>query len=608
MKQSLLLSVAMVFCISVTAQSLAPEQQAPLFEHMLEVNAEWAHMAVTSALQTPTSFTNDNARISMHLELVEAHLRSNTPTGLSTEQLENRSIQLDLLNAYWKEGRFPINLYHSVRQPYFIDHLNTACAVGHLMRESGYEDVAELVHENMNYAYVREIPYQELAEWASEHGFTVDELAWVQPGYPPQTSWSSFGTGTDGEVSAVLADQANNLVYVAGQFTTADGVACSNVGKWNGTTFEPLGAGLAGYTYDMIIFDGELYAAGEYNGSLSDLARWDGSQWQYQMVFEGKAAIIHDLYELDGELYAAGGAAGFAGYSWYVSKLENGDWSWVGGVFDEPVLALGEHDGQLAAGGAFTWNYFMNGSPMAHVAVLQGAAWQQLGDGLDATVHTLQTLGDMLFAGGEMGLDSLASTFGLAYLASGSSSWTGAINPIDYGSFLGEKQVNTLCEIGGELYVGGAFNVGGMLGVYGQNIAHWDSDFNYLSPLAVNDNKVLAVDGLNSSLIMGGLFTSANFTVANHIARTEVSTSITELHKSPFLIRTGVEELQVEYNGNASNVGFRLLDLQGKTIWDGRPLTYGLNRFDVSQLATGAYVLDLREDERSTYSEKVVIQ
>ena len=26
-----------------------------------------------------------------------------------------------------------------------------------------------------------------MADWANAHGFTADRLAWIQPGYPPQT-------------------------------------------------------------------------------------------------------------------------------------------------------------------------------------------------------------------------------------------------------------------------------------------------------------------------------------------------------------------------------------------------------------------------------------
>ena len=120
MKKLFLFAFAIVFTLTTHAQ-LAFNQPAPLIEHMADVNKEWLnYQGPITAMLEPVSFFNENERIAKHLELVEAHLRTRAPKGLNNEQAQERAEGLDALNLYWREGRFPINLFHSVRQPYFI--------------------------------------------------------------------------------------------------------------------------------------------------------------------------------------------------------------------------------------------------------------------------------------------------------------------------------------------------------------------------------------------------------------------------------------------------------------------------------------------------------
>ena len=123
--------------------------------------------------------------IQMHLSLVEQKLRDKKTDHLSTEQKANRLKCLDILNQYWTKGVFPQNIYHAKRTPYFIDHLGTACAVGQLIIETGYKDFAIKISTENNYGYIKELneKYPEVKQWADKFGFTVSELAWIQPTY-----------------------------------------------------------------------------------------------------------------------------------------------------------------------------------------------------------------------------------------------------------------------------------------------------------------------------------------------------------------------------------------------------------------------------------------
>lgn len=126
----------------------------------------------------------EQARIRMHLSHVETILRARDTSQLTPAQQAARAEHLDALHAYWVEGRFPINEQRAEEYlPIFIDERQTACAVGHLMIEDGAGELAERLHQEENYAYVVDMQTEGLADWAAGSGFTVEELAMIQPSY-----------------------------------------------------------------------------------------------------------------------------------------------------------------------------------------------------------------------------------------------------------------------------------------------------------------------------------------------------------------------------------------------------------------------------------------
>jgi hypothetical protein len=69
------------------------------------------------------------------------------------------------------------------RSPVFIDDAGTYCAVGQLIKETGYQAFAQEVSEENNYGYILDMNYTELDKWARVQGFLKEELAWIQPCY-----------------------------------------------------------------------------------------------------------------------------------------------------------------------------------------------------------------------------------------------------------------------------------------------------------------------------------------------------------------------------------------------------------------------------------------
>jgi hypothetical protein len=183
----MLRSTCLLFTLSVTGiatAQLGPHTPATPVEHLLEVNMHWTTMdPVVSDNVRSVQFTSEAERITEHLHRVREHLSKQIPKGLVPNALIHRRALLDTLDAYAGRGLFPVNNVVPGRSPVFIDELGTACAVGYLMIASGHADIAERIQHDMNLAYVHDIALPEMSTWAATHGFTAEELAWIQPTY-----------------------------------------------------------------------------------------------------------------------------------------------------------------------------------------------------------------------------------------------------------------------------------------------------------------------------------------------------------------------------------------------------------------------------------------
>ena len=175
-----------------TLRGIAPQRSATLWDHLVEVNVQWeSQITDRSPYLQEIAFGDETERIRMHLLLV-SHLLGERDHDLNADTQAQRTALLKELKQYALEGRFPLNHSLEQRTPFFIDHQGTACAVGHLLRQSGHGAFANLVREQGNNAYVLDMEYPQLSAWASNYGFTAEELAWIQPGYPMTEPVSNF--------------------------------------------------------------------------------------------------------------------------------------------------------------------------------------------------------------------------------------------------------------------------------------------------------------------------------------------------------------------------------------------------------------------------------
>ncbi|MCB9170419.1 MAG: T9SS type A sorting domain-containing protein [Flavobacteriales bacterium] len=584
---------------------LAPQQDAPLARHLLEVNAQWAvRDPEPEGGKQNVHFANDAERIAAHLHRVRAYLYTHTPEGLSATQLQQRTQLLNDLERYADRGLFPQNEVLPFRNPVFIDPRHTACAVGQLMIESGDRALAERISGAMNLAYVSEILADprftsDVAAWATTHGFTAEDLAWIQPAYAPPTLWTDMGGGTDTTVTCLLNDGQGNL-YLAGTFTQAGGAAMNGVARWAGGQYLAMGTGINGTPKDMVIVGQDLLVAGQFQGGLSDLARWNGLGWSYETVELGMDPHLNDLFVMNGELYVAGNASGFAGITHQVMHWNGAVWEPVGDPLNDVIHTLGQHDGRLVAAGAFTEIGQFGGTPCAHVAELVNGQWQQLADGLPDEVFALHDRNGMLMAGGML-FDGTNNGFGLSLLPAGGSQWNAPLYA--NWSSLGNNSAVPSAVLGfgehdGTVYFCGNFNAYGPgLNDSGTQIARFLDGTQDVEGLAwVNGDRVHAVASFDGRLVIGGTFSGTNATLANNIATSDLGLGVAgtdawgaDLAVAP---NPAVDKITVQRD-QEGRAHVEVVDAAGRTVIPARTFTGRTARLDISDLPAGTYWLRL---------------
>lgn len=152
-----------------------------------------------------------------------------------------------------------------------------------------------------------------LAAGAAHHG-----SARVAADCAGEGRWIALGGGTNGQVRSVVTfDDGHGLAtFAAGEFTTAGGLPCARIARWDGSSWSPVGDGFDGPVHSLVVHDDgqgpSLYAGGAFNHSgqtpVGRVARWTGSQWE--PVGDGFDNVVHVLASVSSDglagLYAGG--------------------------------------------------------------------------------------------------------------------------------------------------------------------------------------------------------------------------------------------------------------------------------------------------------------
>jgi hypothetical protein len=348
------------------------------------------------------------------------------------------------------------------------------------------------------------------------------------------STWTALGDGTDGVVRAIAI--SGQSVYVGGAFTNAGGVAAKRVARWNGSSWSPLGAGLNSDNdfapIHAVVSDAfGLIMGGDFTTAdgtqATNLARWDGKAWSpvgsaapdvvtallisgnklYTGSDAGNVSIwdgnswadlgmgtgsnLRSLAMVGTNLYAGRAGGGVSGRA--ICRWDGGQWVNLGrGVysFHDSVYALTTHGTNLYVGGSFE---FAGNFTALCIARWNGYEWSTLGQGMDVDVRAMAVSGQNMYAsGGSSGM------YGYVRLGK----WDGT-NWTTLGNGIRNGYVRALAVSGSNVYAGGTFN--GVDNASARYIAHWDGeqwhamvgDTNSATPLVGGRPHAIAIDGAN---------------------------------------------------------------------------------------------------------------
>jgi len=573
------------------------------FLRLCEVNKEWVkqpekHIAIEK--MTSAAPTNFNEWIALHLQLVEITLRHRNTDHLSVSQISNRTALLDKLQQYHQAGVFPINDYLPFKNPIFIDRKGTHCAVGYLMQQSGAESLAQQIDSEQKYAYVHEIKVGGVAEWAAINGFTVDELAWIQPGYPVQSQAKDMEGGLNGTVNAIAIDPINQTVYAGGDFTqSTKGVACQNIAAYisgfAGFDWISIGGNLNGAVHALLIHNNKLYVGGAFtsvNGQAANhIAVYDllNSQWQ---SIGGLDSTVKALAIYNDDIYAGGDFTGF------VAKWNGATWQEItqGFLYGNGVRTLEVFDNKLIIGGDFE---LATGALRKHVASYDGTQMGMVGMG------TITPVNDFTIRNGKLvaGCDVVSGNDTCALAEFDNNDWQILLrsNTFIGAEFVGIK-INSIQAYNDKIIAGGEFTCGSMM-TYGNNLMTFSQTlfdttlYTSCEPLTLLNAPINQVLLHGNQLYFGGEFATNLSDTLNHIAYLNMDpTSIPKVEPNAAKLivypNPTSDALMIE---NKNIQAIELIDAQGKIVLRHASYKSG-ERINVKGLAAGVYLLRAKAD------------
>jgi PKD repeat protein len=304
--------------------------------------------------------------------------------------------------------------------------------------------------------------------------------------------WQPLDASLGYRCSKVFVDTATNNLYAAGYFTSASGITANRIAMWDGTSWSTLGAGFNGTTFDITVYNGELYVVGAFTTPVSFLAKWDGTSWV--SVGGGIDYIAVELAVINNELHVGGSFTHAGGVTANrIAKWDGTSWSTYGIGLPTTVQEILEYNGEVITTGSF----YGSGTNMAQgIARWNGTEWVNLGGSTNGNVYAthVDTATNELYIGGNFGM--AGSTLALAIAKWDGTNWS-AIVDIPGG------QVNDITQYGGDLIVGGEFTIAN--GGAGDYLLRWDGSS--FSQMGTDLNSlVVDLEIYNDQLTVAGAF------------------------------------------------------------------------------------------------------
>ncbi|MBA3649450.1 MAG: T9SS type A sorting domain-containing protein [Chitinophagales bacterium] len=410
-----------------------------------------------------------------------------------------------------------------------------------------------------------------------------------------------IGSGIVGAyINTMVFDSTHNYLYVGGNFSYAGDNPANSIAFWDGTEWNSLeiDTNYEGEYTKLLNYDDTILIADPFGRILK---LYDTSIVGRVSSLNGK---IRDLIVYNGELYACGDF--ISDYDDHplnkIARWNGEKWQSLGiGIQGQYITSMNIYNGNLIVGGIFDK---AGDSSMNNIAGWDGKNWFSLGKGITwtqstAVVSAIEIYKNELYAGGVF--DSAGNRF-----AKNIAKWNGANWDSVGAGLLGG--VLSLLFKDSSLYVGGGFRT---YGVYiGNRVARWDGNHWFDLDLSTS-GTVHDLIPFKGSVIAGGNFTNTNDgKTVNNIA--EYSTITNTNYISPkaakFYIypNPATDQLHIEAT-NIHNATVNILNLFGHVVLKQQ---FSDNAsIDISNLPKGMYLINIRDEKGNVLqTEKVVKQ
>jgi hypothetical protein len=343
--------------------------------------------------------------------------------------------------------------------------------------------------------------------------------------------WHALGDGVGGRTgfdyyAVNTVEVYNGELIAGGHFETVGGAPANGIARWNGTSWAPLGAGIAGgeypTVYDMTVLDGQLIVGGIFTTAggqaASSIARWDGANWfalgaGVHGAIQGFPAAVFTLQDFGEAIFVGGVFTGAGGQGANcIARWNGSSWAGLGTGIDyvggfPVVAALGIFGGSIVAGGEFNT---AGGQIVLNIARWNGNTWSAMGS---LTGGSNPYVGDFAMYNGELIATGAFAPGGGA--ATNIARWTGTSwQPL--GSGVG-RGGNALAVFNNELVVGGWFNRAGNAIV--ESLARWNGSTWLDMPGVLQSGEIFGVRTITpwaGSVVLGGLYRTSETGLAQY--------------------------------------------------------------------------------------------
>jgi trimeric autotransporter adhesin len=350
------------------------------------------------------------------------------------------------------------------------------------------------------------------------------------------TSWSPLRGATGLALTRVteLHVASTGDLFACANWLDVGNVTRAGVARWDGSSWSVLGAPFAsGSSIGLLLAicelpGGDLVVAGRFDSAggvpAASVARWNGASWSAVGSGFSSADLVYSLDVMaNGNLVAGGDLRiAFGGVADGVATFDGTNWTQLGTGLSTPLGTMVQSvevqpNGDVIACGAFVSSA---GAPVSAAARWDGAAWSQLGTGIDVALgeacygSTLLPDGRLLVVGSFRSSGGVPTRYaalwnGLAWAAMTTAGGTPMLD--------GTQVTALVAEPNGTVVVGGNFLTAG--GVSMPRIARWDgTSFTPLGSGANGQVTALAREA-DGAILAAGNFSQIGGVAAAGFAR-----------------------------------------------------------------------------------------